>query len=216
MVARTDGNTKYRTQASIIESKCVECGICAGSCDTAGVGIDSFASIEQRRRMEAWLKDAVDEGAEVRFAFSCAESAGAGLSVDPDTGLCAELPGYRVLQVPCIGWIHPLLIERALRNGAEGVLMVSCAPGECRYREGAEWAGQRLSGKREPALRPDKVDAEQVRVLGLDRTRKAELIAEALRFAGGEDRGREPRYNPAKTLAAASILRFCWVDSQGW
>jgi hypothetical protein len=73
------------------------------------------------------------------------------------------------------------MIERAMRNGADGVMVVSCGPGECSYREGAEWTSLRLEGSREPALRPDKVDREKVLLLGLDRTRKAELLKEAAR-----------------------------------
>jgi coenzyme F420-reducing hydrogenase delta subunit/NAD-dependent dihydropyrimidine dehydrogenase PreA subunit len=181
MIARTDGNEKYQAQASVIPSKCVSCGICTGSCDTAGIGVDWLSSIDERKRITSWLGQAESEGEKVHIAFACAESAAAGLSVDPETGRCGELPGYRVLQVPCAGWLHPLMIERAMRNGADGVMVVSCGPGECSYREGAEWTSLRLEGSREPALRTDKVDREKVLLLGLDRTRKAELLKEAAR-----------------------------------
>jgi len=60
-------------------------------------------------------------------------------------------------------------------------MVVSCGPGECAYRDGAEWTALRIEGVREPALRPDKVDREKVLLLGLDRTRGAELLAEAAR-----------------------------------
>lgn len=179
MVPRTDGNSKFATQAFVIESKCVSCGICAGSCDTAGIGVPSFDSIEQRRRIEAWLEDAVAKGEAPHLGFICAESAGAGLAVDPTTGISPELPGYRLLRVPCAGWVHPLMVERALRHGAAGVMIVTCGPGECLYREGGLWTEQRMTGAREPSLRSDKVSPDQITLLGLDRTRKAELIARA-------------------------------------
>ena len=105
------------------------------------------------------------------MGFICAESAGADLTLDPITGISTDLPGYRLLRVPCAGWVHPLMIERALRHGAAGVLMVTCGPGECLYREGALWAEQRITGQREPSLRSDKVAPEKITVLGLDRTR---------------------------------------------
>jgi coenzyme F420-reducing hydrogenase delta subunit/Pyruvate/2-oxoacid:ferredoxin oxidoreductase delta subunit len=181
MIARTDGNEKHQTQASVISSKCVSCGICTGSCDTAGIGVDWLSSIDERKRITSWLGQAESDGEKVQIAFACAESAAAGLEVDAATGRCDELPGYRVLQVPCAGWVHPLMIERAMRNGAEGVMIVSCGPGECAYRDGSEWTEMRLEGTREPALRPEKVDREKVLLLGLDRTRKAELLTEAAR-----------------------------------
>ncbi|MBW2667455.1 MAG: hydrogenase iron-sulfur subunit, partial [Deltaproteobacteria bacterium] len=218
MVARTDGNEKYQAQAFVISSKCVSCGICTGSCDTAGIGIDWLSSIDERKRITSWLTQAESEGEKVHIAFACAESAAAGLSVDLATGRCDELPGYRVLQVPCAGWVHPLMIERAMRNGADGVMVVSCGPGECAYREGARWTALRLEGAREPALRPDKVDRDKVLLLGLDRTRKAELVAEAARHraagatvvdGGGGDR---PGYFD---MAAAALLAVIFALAIG-
>jgi coenzyme F420-reducing hydrogenase delta subunit/Pyruvate/2-oxoacid:ferredoxin oxidoreductase delta subunit len=187
MVPRTDGNERYPTQASVIDSKCVSCGICAGSCDTMGIGLDWFSTIEQRRRIGAWLNHARGESETVHIAFVCAESAGTGFTIDPESGICAELPGYRVLRVPCAGWVQPLMVERAIRQGAGGVMIVSCPPDRCAYREGAEWERLRIEGVREPVLRADKVGAGQVQFVALDRTRKSDLIRAAARFRGGEE-----------------------------
>ncbi len=206
MVVRNDGNTKYETQAFVIESKCVSCGICSGSCDTAAIGVPSFDSIDQRRRIEGWLEDAVAQGESPYMGFICAESAGAGLDVDPVTGISSKLPGYRLLHVPCAGWVHPLMIERAIRRGAAGVLIVSCGPGECHYREGALWTQQRLDGEREPALRSSKVAPEQVTLLGLDRTQQAELIERAAAIIGNESTPpRNQRGLPIRLIAATFV-----------
>jgi len=208
MIPRTDGNTKYLNQASIIPSKCVSCGICAGSCDTAGVGVDWFSSIDQRRRVEAWMKEAESAGEDVRVAYTCAESAGAGLTIDAESGRCEELPGYRVMPVPCAGWVHPLMIERALRHGAKGVLIATCGPGQCLYREGESWERMRLEGTREPALRTDKVAPEELELVALDRTRKRDLIRAAERFAAdaGSDGGATARRSPVLSALAAAVL----------
>ncbi len=208
MIARTDGNEKHQSRASVISSKCVSCGICTGSCDTAGIGVDWLSSIDERKRITSWLGQAESEGEKVQIAFACAESAAAGLSIDPATGRCDELPGYRVLQVPCAGWVHPLMIERAMRNGADGVMVVSCGPGECAYRDGAQWTALRLEGSREPALRPDKVDREKVLLLGLDRTRKSELVTEAARHraAGATAVGGGSGGRPGFLGIAAAVL----------
>jgi quinol-cytochrome oxidoreductase complex cytochrome b subunit/coenzyme F420-reducing hydrogenase delta subunit/Pyruvate/2-oxoacid:ferredoxin oxidoreductase delta subunit len=206
MIPRTDGSTHYDIQAHVNPDKCVGCGICAGSCDTAGVGLSWFAAIDQRRRLEAWIKDAVEGSGAPHVAFVCAESAGACLDVDPVTGICEELPGYRVARVPCAGWVHPLLIERAVRHGAEGVLVVTCEPGECQYREGAEWTRQRLAGEREPVLRTDKVPLEQVRMLSLARTRGRELVSSARSFRDGQLQTQASLRAPALTGLAAALL----------
>jgi coenzyme F420-reducing hydrogenase delta subunit/Pyruvate/2-oxoacid:ferredoxin oxidoreductase delta subunit len=202
MIERTDGNERYLTQASVIESKCVSCGICAGSCDTMGIGLDWFSSIEQRRLIGSWMKQANDSRISAHVAFVCAESAGAGFDIDPVTGLCAELPGYRVLRVPCAGWVQPLMIERAIRQGALGVLIATCPPDQCSYREGAEWEHLRIEGVREPALRIDKLEPGQVQLVALDRTRKADLIRAAERFRVGEEL--LPAHDSPRALAAVA------------
>jgi len=215
MISRSDGNPKFRTEAFVDESKCVACGICTGSCDTAAIGVPSFDSIEQRRRIEGWLEDAVGAGEAPHMGFICAESAGAGLDVDPTTGLCEALPGYRLLRVPCAGWIHPLMVERALRHGAAGVLIVTCGPGQCLYREGAVWTQQRMAGEREPSLRSEKVAQDELTMLGLDRTRKVELIERAAALRA--DRSAPPRSGrgPIVSLVAASFVALVFAALTG-
>jgi coenzyme F420-reducing hydrogenase delta subunit/ferredoxin len=215
MVARTDGNSKFKTEAFVVESKCVSCGICAGSCDTAGIGVPSFDSIEQRRRIEGWLEDALAEGEAPHLGFLCAESAGAGLKVDPATGISGELPGYRLLRVPCAGWVHPLMVERALRHGAAGVVIVTCGPGECLYREGGLWTEQRMTGEREPSLRSEKVSPDQLTVLGLDRTRKAELIAQAGALRANQSVPPRSGHSPALSLVSAVLLAMVFAALMG-
>jgi coenzyme F420-reducing hydrogenase delta subunit len=206
MIPRTDGSTHYDIQADVNPDKCVGCGICAGSCDTAGVGLPWFAAIEQRRSLEGWIKGALEGGGAPHVAFVCAESAGASLDVDPVTGTCAALPGYRVARVPCAGWVHPLLIERAVRHGAEGVVVAACEPGGCQYREGAEWTRQRLEGEREPVLRTDKVPPERVRMLFLARTRGQELVSSLRSFRDGQLLEPMSERAPALTGLAAALL----------
>ena len=45
-------------------------------------------------------------------------------------------PGVRIIRVQCSGMVHPNLVMDALTNGADGVLMCGCHPGDCHYREG--------------------------------------------------------------------------------
>jgi len=211
MVARTDGSPNHKTQASVIESKCVSCGICTGSCDTAAIGVPSFDSIEQRRRIEGWLRDALAQGEAPHIGFICTESAGAGLKVDPTTGISSELPGFRLLHVPCAGWVHPLMVERAIRHGAAGAVIVSCGRGECLYREGALWVEERMAGEREPSLRTEKVASEKIAMLGLDRTRKAELIERAFALRGDQSAPPRDRRGPLLSLIAASLVALVFA-----
>jgi coenzyme F420-reducing hydrogenase delta subunit len=42
----------------------------------------------------------------------------------------------RVIRVPCSGRVDPLYIVKALQEGADGVLVSGCHPGDCHYISG--------------------------------------------------------------------------------
>src|SRR5271169_4456030 len=45
-------------------------------------------------------------------------------------------PNIRVIRVMCSGMVHPNLVIDAFTQGADGVLMCGCHPGDCHYQEG--------------------------------------------------------------------------------
>lgn len=45
-------------------------------------------------------------------------------------------PGIRIIRVLCSGMVHPEMILNALNQGADGVIILGCHPGECHYRDG--------------------------------------------------------------------------------
>lgn len=187
MVRTKEGDDVER--ARIVPDKCVSCGICVGSCNPAAIEHPMFALGETRRRMDAWARSAREGGEDApSLAFLCARSAGAGLAVDVESGACPDLPGYRVVPVPCAGAVHPELIERALRGEAPGVLLVGCGA-DPTYRLGGHWMDLRLLGVRQPALRREKVDAGRVWFLQRDRSSLAELLRDAREFRSA---GRAP------------------------
>ncbi len=53
-------------------------------------------------------------------------------------------PSIRVIRVPCSGRINPLFILKALAEGADGVLVSGCHPGDCHYQSGNYYARRRL------------------------------------------------------------------------
>jgi len=42
----------------------------------------------------------------------------------------------RIVRVPCSARVDPLMVLRALRDGADGVLVSGCHPGDCHYQVG--------------------------------------------------------------------------------
>ena len=45
-------------------------------------------------------------------------------------------PNVRIIRVPCSGRVNPVFLLRALQNGADGVLVSGCHPGDCHYISG--------------------------------------------------------------------------------
>lgn len=51
----------------------------------------------------------------------------------------------RIIRVPCSGRVDPLLIVKAFQQGADGVLVAGCHPGDCHYINGNYFARRRLA-----------------------------------------------------------------------
>jgi len=52
-------------------------------------------------------------------------------------------PNVRIIRLPCSGRIDPRFIVRALEQGADGVLVSGCHPGDCHYTKGNYYARRR-------------------------------------------------------------------------
>ena len=51
----------------------------------------------------------------------------------------------RIVRVPCSGRVSPNMILDALKNGADGVLVSGCHPGDCHYISGNLYARRRFA-----------------------------------------------------------------------
>jgi len=152
----------------VIPELCASCGICAGACPSSS----PFRSIEQlvtgsdmpqqpvgALREEMERKIAALSGPVKIAVFGCECAADARRLENADTA---------VLNLMCSGLLPPSFVEYALRSGADGVLVTGCREGSCAYRFGAQWTEQRLTGRREPHLRP-AVPVERLRLAWADR-----------------------------------------------
>ena len=54
-------------------------------------------------------------------------------------------PSIRIVRVPCSGRINPIYIINALVDGADGVLVSGCHPGDCHYLSGNLYARRRFA-----------------------------------------------------------------------
>ncbi len=53
-------------------------------------------------------------------------------------------PTIKIIRVMCTGRLNPLFVLQALRQGADGVLISGCHPGECHYLKGNYLARRRF------------------------------------------------------------------------
>lgn len=57
-------------------------------------------------------------------------------------------PGVRIVRVMCSGRVEPVFIFDAFENGADGVIVTGCHPGDCHYVSGNLNAEQRVEKTR--------------------------------------------------------------------
>jgi len=54
-------------------------------------------------------------------------------------------PNIRIVKVMCSSRIEPVFILKALLDGADGVLIGGCAPGDCHYSKGNFYARRKVA-----------------------------------------------------------------------
>jgi coenzyme F420-reducing hydrogenase delta subunit len=78
----------------------------------------------------------------VGFLCNWCSYAGADLAGTSRLKVPANL---RVVRVPCSGRINPLFVFKALEEGADGVMVSGCHPGDCHYISGNRYAKRKLA-----------------------------------------------------------------------
>jgi F420-non-reducing hydrogenase iron-sulfur subunit len=77
----------------------------------------------------------------VGFLCNWCSYAGADLA---GTSRLSYPPNIRIIRVPCSGRVDPMLAMKAFLEGADGVMVLGCHPGDCHYAEGNYHARRRL------------------------------------------------------------------------
>ena len=61
------------------------------------------------------------------------------------TGRLQYPPNVRIIRLMCTGSVDPIYIFKALTEGADGVLIGGCHPGDCHYQTGNYKARRRIA-----------------------------------------------------------------------
>jgi len=90
-------------------------------------------------------------------------------------------PNIRVIRVMCSGRVDPSFVLKALKNGADGVLVSGCHIGDCHYISGNEYTEERFERLHNILIKQLGIDENRVRlewVSASEGKRFADLITE--------------------------------------
>ncbi len=163
--ARTDG-ARYEHEVVVNPALCGACGICAGSCPASNpfrssraelkTGIDMPQLSVDKMRHQTRETIATMSGDLKIIVYGCEH----GLNVkrlDSD-----DVQGIRLI---CSGMLPPTLVEYALKQGADGVMVTGCRHNDCYFRFGNRWTRLRFESERKPILRA-RAERERIRIHG--------------------------------------------------
>lgn len=93
----------------------------------------------------------------------------------------------RIIRVPCSGRVDPLLIVKSFQQGADGVLVAGCHPGDCHYTEGNYYARRRFALLR-PLLDFVGIESERLRLEWVSSTEGRKFSQVVASFQGELER----------------------------
>jgi heterodisulfide reductase subunit A2 len=130
--------------STIDELRCIGCGNCVVVCPVKAISLAGWDNVEIPAQINAALDETYFRPGQPKIlvlacewsAYGAAEATGHKHISYPDTA--------RVLRLNCSARFDPYHILWAFLNGADGVLLGACQPGECHYGMGNLYARERV------------------------------------------------------------------------
>jgi F420-non-reducing hydrogenase small subunit len=138
-------------------------------------------------------------------AYAAADDAGRGRHVHPHSPLA--------IRVMCTSRVEPSLVVQALREGADGVLVGGCHPGDCRFVDGNLRAASRMTllgrALAQAGLEPERVRVEWIGANeGEKFARVVRELTEALRALPPGERERSPPHPALSPGGGEGMIRW--------
>jgi len=151
-LGRRDGILSLST---IDELRCIGCGNCVVVCPVKAISLPGWNNQEIPAQISAALNEArFKPGQSKILVLACEWSAyGAAEAAGRRKIPCPE--NAHVLRMNCSARFDPFHILWAFLNGADGVLLGACSPGECHYGMGNLFARERVEILHEELARHD-------------------------------------------------------------
>jgi heterodisulfide reductase subunit A len=124
--------------------RCAGCGNCVVACPSKAITLQSSTDQQVMAQIHAALTGPTDGQPRILgllcqwSGYAAADLAGARHLSYPSN--------VRFIRVRCSARLDPYHILWALLNGADGILLAACEPGECHYTLGNQYAEERIKG----------------------------------------------------------------------
>lgn len=130
--------------ARIDPLRCAGCGNCVVACPSKAITLQSSTDQQVMAQISAALAGPTDGKPRILgllcqwSGYAAADLAGARHLSYP--------PNVRFVRVRCSARFDPYHILWAFLNGADGILLAACEPGDCHYTLGNKYAEERING----------------------------------------------------------------------
>lgn len=145
---KTDG---VLSRSEVDELRCFGCGNCVVVCPAKAVTLPGWDNVEIPVQIQAALQSRSFQSGDPKIivlacewsAYASADVAGARYKGSRDPAL--KFPAnVRIIRMNCSARFDPFHILWAFLNGAQGVFLGACPPGECHYGSGNLYAQDRV------------------------------------------------------------------------
>ncbi len=121
--------------------RCTGGGTCSASCPYNAITLNNNSTAQKEARASILAKQLTDN--EV-IAFSCAWGGTPAADNAGKKGIKYN-PGVHIVGVTCVGQIDPSVLASSFANGAPGVILIGCDPGDCHHSYGIDHAWIRVN-----------------------------------------------------------------------
>jgi heterodisulfide reductase subunit A len=156
---------KEEGKPEVVKVLCKGCGTCGASCPKKAITMNHFTDDQ----LFAQISPVPDKGS---ASLTLAEPNIMGLLCNWCCYAGADLaginrnqypPNIRVLRVMCSGRVDPIIVLEAFKNGADGVFIGGCHPGDCHYQKGNYQAERKIKITKR-LLENIGIDPERLRI----------------------------------------------------